>query len=450
MKRSNPSLHSGFILLELIVCIGLSMLALVAYSQYAAGYADRKVNNATAQHQKKIIEYAQKYIEENNDSLLAAATTTVPVIITTAMLKNAKYMPDYVSDKNAYQQTYSISVLKTAANKLDALLVTNGGQEIENQNLIQIASAVGISGGYIKTDAPSIAKGAYGQWNLPLSTFKLGNNGGHLATAFFYVNGKQDNDYLYRSKVNGHPELQRMNAAIDMNSNNINNVGSIDGVDVKLAGKADITGSLNAGNTTITGNTTTSGETYTGGWFRTTGDGGIYFQKFGGGWNMTDSSTIKAFGDKNIATGGSIQAGGNIAAGGTVSGNSVIGNTVTANGRLRSTEALQLDKVFTVGTGCAPNGLIGRDAVGATLSCQSGVWATSGKVVVINGYNPTCPANKIPVARYWTQAGGSNYGDYCSLQTGWAGVTTPSCESCANWEKCHMVYSQTWSATACS
>lgn len=450
MKRSNSSLHSGFILLELIVCIGLSMLALVAYSQYAAGYADRKVNNATAQHQKKIIEYAQKYIEENNDSLLAAATTTVPVIITTAMLKNAKYMPDYVSDKNAYQQTYSISVLKTAANKLDALLVTNGGQEIENQNLIQIASAVGISGGYIKTDAPSIVKGAYGQWNLPLSAFKLGNNGGHLATAFFYVNGKQDNDYLYRSKVNGHPELQRMNAAIDMNSNDINNVAAIDGVEAKLSGNADIKGSLNAGNTTITGNTTTSGETYTGGWFRTTGDGGIYFQKFGGGWNMTDSSTIRAFGNKNIATGGSIQADGNIAAGGTVSGNSILGNTVTANGRLRSTEALQLDKVFVAGTACSPNGLIGRDGVGATLSCQSGVWAAGGRVEVINGSNPVCPPTKIPVARYWTQDGGSNAGSYCTLQTGWAGVTTPSCESCVNWEKCHMVYSQTWSATACS
>ncbi|MCS9950645.1 shufflon system plasmid conjugative transfer pilus tip adhesin PilV, partial [Pseudomonas aeruginosa] len=34
----------------------------------------------------------------------------------------------------------------------------------------------------------------------------------------------------------------------------------------------------------------------------------------------------------------------------------------------------------TEGAGCSPNGLVGRNAAGLTLSCQSGVWvATSGK-----------------------------------------------------------------------
>ncbi|MCW6560086.1 shufflon system plasmid conjugative transfer pilus tip adhesin PilV, partial [Yersinia ruckeri] len=70
------------------------------------------------------------------------------------------------------------------------------------------------------------------------------------------------------------------------------------------------------------------------------------------------------------------------------------------NGRLRSTEALQLDKVFTVGTGCAPNGLIGRDAVGATLSCQSGVWK--------NGMN-----TNVFISGYGTQSLGVH--SYCAL-----------------------------------
>ncbi len=428
MKRLNY-LHKGFGLLEVIFCVVLSLLALASYSEYSASYAERQVNAATAQHQKKIIQYTQKYIEENNDSLLAAATTTVPVIITTAMLKNAKYMPDYISDKNAYQQTYSTSVLKTAANQLDALLVTSGGQEIENKNLIQIANTLGISGGYIKTDAPTIAKGAYGQWNLPLSTFKLGSNAGHLATAFFYVNGKLDNDYLYRSKVNGHPELQRMNAAIDMNSNNIDNAGTFDGVEAKLSGNADIKGSLNAGNTTITGNTTTSGETYTGGWFRTTGDGGIYFQKFGGGWNMTDSATMRAYGDKNIATGGSVNVGSNITAGGTISGNNVIGNTVTANGRLRSTEALQLDKVYIAGTACSPNGLIGRDAAGATLSCQSGVWKTASYIPKVTFFSGGWP--------YETNMGAQTFCSISQLYKGEGSYDLPACtlrqDASGNW-----------------
>ncbi|MCZ7807185.1 shufflon system plasmid conjugative transfer pilus tip adhesin PilV, partial [Pseudomonas aeruginosa] len=38
-------------------------------------------------------------------------------------------------------------------------------------------------------------------------------------------------------------------------------------------------------------------------------------------------------------------------------------------------EYLQLNGVATEGAGCSPNGLVGRNAAGLTLSCQSGVWA---------------------------------------------------------------------------
>ncbi|WP_420066252.1 shufflon system plasmid conjugative transfer pilus tip adhesin PilV, partial [Pseudomonas aeruginosa] len=37
-------------------------------------------------------------------------------------------------------------------------------------------------------------------------------------------------------------------------------------------------------------------------------------------------------------------------------------------------EYLQLNGVATEGAGCSPNGLVGRNAAGLTLSCQSGVW----------------------------------------------------------------------------
>lgn len=125
-------------------------------------------------------------------------------------------------------------------------------------------------------------------------------------------------------------------------------------------------------------------------------------------------------------------------------------------GSLHSHGRLSVDEFVQLSTGkaearksCHPDGLIASDAMGALLSCQRGHWVASGQPEIIHGTNPGCPANKIPVARYWTQHGGSNAGQYCSLQTGWAGVTAPSCESCLNWEQCHMVYSSVWSATAC-
>ncbi|WP_373271346.1 shufflon system plasmid conjugative transfer pilus tip adhesin PilV, partial [Pseudomonas aeruginosa] len=46
-------------------------------------------------------------------------------------------------------------------------------------------------------------------------------------------------------------------------------------------------------------------------------------------------------------------------------------------GRTEVGEFLQLNGVATEGAGCSPNGLVGRNAAGLTLSCQSGVWKAS-------------------------------------------------------------------------
>ena len=51
-----------------------------------------------------------------------------------------------------------------------------------------------------------------------------------------------------------------------------------------------------------------------GDWVRVNGSNGIYFESYGGGWSMTDSSWIRAYNNKNIYTGGSIEAGGTVRA----------------------------------------------------------------------------------------------------------------------------------------
>lgn len=44
-------------------------------------------------------------------------------------------------------------------------------------------------------------------------------------------------------------------------------------------------------------------------WFRVTGNSGIYWETWGGGWNMVDGSWLRAYNDKNIVTGGQVQMG---------------------------------------------------------------------------------------------------------------------------------------------
>ena len=50
-----------------------------------------------------------------------------------------------------------------------------------------------------------------------------------------------------------------------------------------------------------------SGDTYITGWHRVSGTTGIYFQSYGGGWNMTDSTWIRGYGSKSLLIDGTIR-----------------------------------------------------------------------------------------------------------------------------------------------
>jgi hypothetical protein len=72
-----------------------------------------------------------------------------------------------------------------------------------------------------------------------------------------------------------------------------------------------------------------------GDWVRVNGTNGLYFESYGGGWYMTDSSWIRAYNNKAIYTGGNIEVGGTSRAdnGFKVGGDTVIDSNrnITAN-----------------------------------------------------------------------------------------------------------------------
>ena len=71
-------------------------------------------------------------------------------------------------------------------------------------------------------------------------------------------------------------------------------------------------------------NLATANEVHANGWFRVNGNGGIFWQQHGGGWNMTDNTWVRTFGNKAIlATGGVAGA-----------GNSVFGNQYGGSPRI--------------------------------------------------------------------------------------------------------------------
>jgi prepilin-type N-terminal cleavage/methylation domain-containing protein len=117
--------------------------------------------------------------------------------------------------------------------------------------------------------------------------------------------------------------------------------------------------------------------------------------------NVISSGSVDA--GTNVTAGGAVSAGGNVNAGGAFVGqifydsnnmgyyvdphsttnlNSMAANYISSNGRVRAAEFVEIGGIATVGWGCAPSGLMGRDATGAILSCQSGIWRGAGAINV--------------------------------------------------------------------
>lgn len=376
--RNLKKIHEGFTLLEIVMGMAITAVAFTSIMKFQKDQTEDNLNSVTAQYQSILTKASQKYISDNYDAVLAVATATTPAVITVSMLKTTKYLPSSFGDVGPRGQTYQLYAIEPSSNKLESILVSSGGPTISDKNLVQIANKAGATAGYVLSSAPGTVKGVYGSWSTALSNYKIGNNAGHLASALFFTDGQVDNDYLYRSAVSGHPEVNRMNTAIDLNGNDLNNV--------------------NTTNTTTLKSTTTntSAETYTGGWFRTTGDGGVYFSKYGGGWYMNNTSTISAYGNKNVQTAGglyggyvnstgnidasgSISANGNVTGNGTVTGGNVYSRSnVQAAGNVLANGYLYSGLVAAANTSCPANGAVAREANGGPLFCQSGVWQKTG------------------------------------------------------------------------
>jgi hypothetical protein len=66
-------------------------------------------------------------------------------------------------------------------------------------------------------------------------------------------------------------------------------------------GSARVDGNLGVGNGSPAYRIHASGDIYAdGGWLRVSGGAGLYFQTYGGGWRMTDSTWIRTYGGKNV------------------------------------------------------------------------------------------------------------------------------------------------------
>lgn len=157
------------------------------------------------------------------------------------------------------------------------------------------------------------------------------------------------------------------------------------------------------------------------------------------GGNVIASSNVVAYNGVqaagNVTAGGSVSAQGNVSAAGVAlaqvfydsnntgyyldPNNSSVLNSLNllgssnVNGRATFNEYLQLNGYATAGTGCGPNGLLGRAASGKALSCDSGVWMDPSA-------SGSCPYQANPGANFAVGNDGSCNGIYYPTPPGQA------------------------------
>jgi len=356
-KKLVTRINRGISLLSMAIVLTIVLIAAPVGMQRYASYLEEQDWTVTATHLSTANQAARQYIKDNYDTLLTQVKNGGNVTVTGQTLRDKGYLPAGFSLANNSTQNYILAITRNPSqtDKLVAFVLTAGGQELAFKAQRYIAQNTSGLGGYIYP--ANIANGASGGWQLNLASMGLSGQTGHLVTYLtsdVLAGGTEESDRLYRFAVNGRPDLNRMHTAIDMNTNNIDNAGTINATTSRI-----------------------SGESYTGGSFHTTGDGGWYSEKHQGGFFMSDDDWIRTFNDKGIYTGGQVK-----------------GGTVRSDGRLSTGDVIGLDKVNVAGYACPTTGDISRDANGGILSCQSGVWAGSDTFPV--GSPIPWPSNSIP------------------------------------------------------
>lgn len=339
----NSRFHRGVISIEVAVVLFIVLLAVMVGMPRYNQYMKELEWNTEARHMTAVAAAAKSYIRDNRDTLVTQVSGGTPVQVTGAQLVTAGYLPDGFSLTNAAAQNYLIGIARNpkSTQKLEAFVLTRGGTDIPYKGQRYISQAVEGAGGYIHT--ANQAEGAWGSWKINLTTYGLSGTAGHLAV---YLSSEvlgtdtAESDRLYRYAVNGRPDLNRMHTAIDMNSSDINNGGTVNAKDGAFS------------------NTVTAGSDIksTGGWLITDNSKGWMNETHGGGLYMDDNDWIKSVNGKGIYTSGQLK-----------------GGTVRSDGRLATGEYLQLDGVATAGAACESR-TVGLDSTGALLSCQGGIW----------------------------------------------------------------------------
>lgn len=429
MRRTSDS-QRGVTLIELIVSIGILATVTTGIVALSNQQSDDARASVTALHLKTVGDAANAYIKDNYAAVTGIASSTTPALIRVSDLISGGYLNAGYSIKNPRSQDTCVLVLEPTANNLTAMVVTEGGDTIDDLTLGQIAATIGAPGGGIYSTNTTAFRGAMGGWETPIGNFANANHltqkcdgtagaitlaAGHNSMALWFADGTSVSATLYRDAVPSNPSLNTMNTPIIMGAGAVQVAGNVctttgalgrdsdgkvlscqggvwtgqggsaywgDPVDQAVAMPACAAANANETRVRYGYSTAPTRRLFScdgASWVAVAVDqnGNLSVP---GSITMSNGSTISSPGRLHIEAAENLYLKPWAGAGQVIVGGGGGNGQLTTTGRLTTNEYVQVNGVATENTACSPNGLVGRDASGLLLSCQSGVWkkATGG------------------------------------------------------------------------
>lgn len=365
--------QTGLTLLELLISLSILGGVVVGITQLMEDAGDDARAAITALHTRTVGNAASAYIKDNYAAISAVATAAAPVLIRVSDLIATGYLTTGFSVTNARRQSTCVLVLEPTPNRLTGLVITEGGDTIDDLTLGQVAATIGGSGGGIYSTAPTVVQGAMGGYNFPVGAYGNPNSlgqrcdgtpgniavaAGHPVMALPYADGAQGASTLYRDAVPGNPSLNTMNTPILMGAGSQQTIGA-------ACTTVGAIGSSAAGAVLAC-------------------EGGVWKQGGSAFWadpvataGAMPACTAALLNQTRIVQTPSIGtgpraftcngAGSWLPLGVDDAGNLAVAGTATMGG-------LVLTTINVENTACPTNGRVSRNAGGATLHCESGVW----------------------------------------------------------------------------
>lgn len=233
MKRDFEGKEQGFSLLELLMAVGVMAMVIVGVAALVSRQGDDAKANVVALQLKTIGDAAGEYIKDNYNTIYTnTQAANSKIIITLPMLTASGYLGADFAQGNVYNQNMCVVVRRSANsnNNLLGLVVTEGGNAIDDVTLGQIAATIGGAGGGVYSANPTMVRGALGAWTFNTNVFSgattTGTNcsgagnvtlaAGHPTMSIWFADGasRSASGTLYRNAVAGQPELNTMNTAL--------------------------------------------------------------------------------------------------------------------------------------------------------------------------------------------------------------------------------------------